>query len=377
MRQGSQADWEANKSKILAGELAVVNDSEELYFAPKDGKPKRVANEDDVERLSGQIEDLEQNGTGGSGGGLEYGIYVGDTQPTNGVMYWLDTSGDSGVDFEPEEPDTPVEPEVTLTSISASYNGGDIAVGTSVNSLTGITVTGTYSDGTTKAITGYTLSGTIAEGSNTITVSYGGKTTTFTVTGVAESGGEEEPDVPLEPDAPQTDPVYVLPSATTFDKTGVVDTGYALADKDRDWTIISDISGNAGYGVASWGLGLKIGQWSRSAWAWYCGFTNGSGYTVGNDVQIRTGNANNLKSVLTHKKGEETLTCYYVSDSALASGISSQITYSSIVGSSYTVQIGGVQGDGYESLWAGTVNDFKIYNRVLTEEEIKAYLGVA
>lgn len=40
-------------------------------------------------------------------------------------------------------------------------------------------------------MTGYTLSGTIAEGNNTITVSYEGKTTTFTVTGVEESSGED------------------------------------------------------------------------------------------------------------------------------------------------------------------------------------------
>lgn len=133
------------------------------------------------------------SGEGGTGGGLEYGIYVGDTQPTNGVMYWLDTSGDSGVDFEPETPDTPVEPEepeVTLSSISAVYNGGDVAVGTELSALTGITVTAKYSDGSTATVTDYTLSGSIAEGSNTITVSYGGKTTTFTVTGVAEE--EEE-----------------------------------------------------------------------------------------------------------------------------------------------------------------------------------------
>lgn len=97
-----------------------------------------------------------------------------------------------------EEPDTPVEPDVpeaTLTSISATYSGGDVTVGTSLDSLTGITVTATYSDGTSKTVSGYILSGTIAEGSNTITVSYCGKTTTFTVIGVAESGGEtwEEP----------------------------------------------------------------------------------------------------------------------------------------------------------------------------------------
>lgn len=88
----------------------------------------------------------------------------------------------------------PGTPEVTLTSISATYTGGEVAVGTSVNDLTGITVTAHYSDGSTANITGYTLSGTIAEGANTITVSYGGKTTTFTVTGVAESGGDT-PDI--------------------------------------------------------------------------------------------------------------------------------------------------------------------------------------
>lgn len=88
--------------------------------------------------------------------------------------------------------DTPVDPTATLSSISATYTGGDATVGTAVSALTGITVKATYSDGSTKNVTGYTLSGTIAEGSNTITVSYGGKTTTFTVTGVAESSGEDE-----------------------------------------------------------------------------------------------------------------------------------------------------------------------------------------
>lgn len=79
--------------------------------------------------------------------------------------------------------------EVTLSSISATYTGGEVTTGTVLSSLTGITVTATYSDGTTKTVTGYSLSGEILEGENTITVSYGGKTATITVTGVAESGG--------------------------------------------------------------------------------------------------------------------------------------------------------------------------------------------
>lgn len=90
-------------------------------------------------------------------------------------------------------PDVPTE--VTLTSISATYSGGNVVVGTSVNDLTGITVKATYSDGSTNNVTGYTLSGTIAEGNNVITVSYQGKTTTFTVVGYVE---QEEPDTPTK-----------------------------------------------------------------------------------------------------------------------------------------------------------------------------------
>lgn len=89
-----------------------------------------------------------------------------------------------------EEPDEPVVPEVTLTSISAVYDGGDVAVGTAVTDLTGIVVTAHYSDGSSEAVTGYALSGEIAEGENTITVSYQGKTTAFTVNGITESTGE-------------------------------------------------------------------------------------------------------------------------------------------------------------------------------------------
>ena len=80
------------------------------------------------------------------------------------------------------------ETEVTLTNISATYVGGDVTVGTAITELTGIVVTAHYSDGSTKTVTGYTLSGKIVEGENSITVSYGGKTTTFTVTGVSSPG---------------------------------------------------------------------------------------------------------------------------------------------------------------------------------------------
>ena len=78
--------------------------------------------------------------------------------------------------------------EVTLSSISASYAGGTVAAGTTLEQLTGITVTATYSDGSTGTVTGYKLSGNLTAGkTNTITVTYQGKTATFEVTVEAES----------------------------------------------------------------------------------------------------------------------------------------------------------------------------------------------
>jgi exopolysaccharide biosynthesis protein len=84
-------------------------------------------------------------------------------------------------------PDVPDIPTKTLESITATYNGGSVAVGTDLTTLTGIVVTATYSDGSTAIVNGYTLSGEIVEGDNVITVKYSSKTTTITVVGVALS----------------------------------------------------------------------------------------------------------------------------------------------------------------------------------------------
>jgi len=127
----------------------------------------------------------------------------------------------------------PDEPTVTLTSISATYNGGDVEVGTALTALTGITVTANYSDGSTATVTDYTLSGTIAEGSNTITVSYGGKTTDFTVVGVVSDSGDGDMDLPTGYTAAAyiasdgnayTDNLYTPTATTGFEYAYMVDT---------------------------------------------------------------------------------------------------------------------------------------------------------
>ena len=72
----------------------------------------------------------------------------------------------------------------TLTGIEAVYTqSGTVYDTATLDDLEDdLVVTGTYDDSSTETITDYTLSGTLAEGTSTITVSYGGKTTTFTVT---------------------------------------------------------------------------------------------------------------------------------------------------------------------------------------------------
>ena len=101
-----------------------------------------------------------------------------------------DGGGDSGGPGEDSGGGDNGETTVTLTGISATYTGGEVAVGTAVADLTGVVVTAHYSDGSKKTVTGYTLTGTIAEGENTVTVIYGGKMTEFVVVGVGESAGE-------------------------------------------------------------------------------------------------------------------------------------------------------------------------------------------
>lgn len=77
-----------------------------------------------------------------------------------------------------------VSAPATLSSITAVYTQSGVVYPTdSLDSLkSDLVVTAHYSDSSTATVTTYTLSGTLTVGTSTITVSYGGKTTTFNVT---------------------------------------------------------------------------------------------------------------------------------------------------------------------------------------------------
>lgn len=151
---------------------------------------------------------------------------------------------EGGGEVEPDEPDTPTK---TLTGISATYSGGSVPVGTAVTDLLGILVTATYSDGSTETVTGYTLSGTISEGDNIITVSYGGKTTTFTVTGIAESGGDELQTYTITntlSGVTNSNTAASAETGSTYTAILTAENGYILPNSDMGGTIIITMGGD-------------------------------------------------------------------------------------------------------------------------------------
>ena len=105
------------------------------------------------------------------------------TGVSNGTATITATSGDVSATCS-----VTVSGIATLSSISASYTQtGTIYDTDDLNDILtagSLVVTATYSDSSTATVasTDYTLSGTLTVGTSTITVAYGGKTTTFNVT---------------------------------------------------------------------------------------------------------------------------------------------------------------------------------------------------
>lgn len=92
---------------------------------------------------------------------------------------WTDDQGQTYVDAIRDA----FFPPATLLRIKAVYTqSGTVYTTDSLDSLkSDLVVTAVYTDSSTEAVTTYTLSGTLTAGQSTITVSYGGKTTTFKV----------------------------------------------------------------------------------------------------------------------------------------------------------------------------------------------------
>lgn len=92
---------------------------------------------------------------------------------------WIDEDGQDYYDAL----ESALYPPANLVSISAVYTqSGTVYTNDSLDVLKNdLVVTALYDDQSSSTVTSYTLSGTLTVGTSTITVTYGGKTTTFTV----------------------------------------------------------------------------------------------------------------------------------------------------------------------------------------------------
>lgn len=255
---------------------------------------------------------------------------------------------------------------VTLTGITATYTqSGAVYTTDTLDSLVAdLVVTATYDDSSTATLTSdqYTLSGTLTEGTSTITVLYGGKTTTFDV--IVSSLV-----------------LYRLPQSTTFNGTSdYIDTGLQLMNEDRDFTItLTATNGTVNSDVPIFhcvteatgypGLSLQRQSSNRTVYA-ISGFASSQ---MATECPITSGVTN--KFVIRHTANDNHV---YV-DSVTGNTRNSKVTVTNnnafrssdknlLIGCYQTTT--GTKG----RFWNGTINDFTIYSEVLNDSDVTLYL---
>lgn len=298
----------------------------------------------------------------GCGGGLS-GEAKGALLNCFAHVAWIDEHGKDYYDAL----EAALYPPADLVSISAVFNQGQTVI-YDTDSLDDLkpmlTVTAHYSDSTTTVVTNYTLSGTLSVGTSTITVFYGGKTTTFNVT-VTESNT-----------------VYMLTNRI-FNNDGSVDTGIAYLTTDKDFTIMCNADFAGQQAGQSWCL-FKIMNPS-SPYEGVCVTARNANVnylmvvwmTENNVTVVQQTNiplefsyVGNVRVVLTHTAGSSAMTYYVkVGENAVVSA-----TLSSPFASVTTnLAVGGNLSNSQK--FNGTVNLFALYDVVKTNDEINTFLS--
>ena len=298
---------------------------------------------------------------GGGGSGLTDAVKQAMLQCFDDVAWKDDESGASDI-AALEAALYPVE------SITAVYTQSGIVYDTdSLDSLkSDLVVTAYYENGSTATVAAanYTLSGTLTEGTSTITVTYLGKTATFTVT------------------VTHNDILYALPSAFTSSGSNSIDTGVAF-ETEKNYSVVCSFSvsqfatstkfiyGDMTAGATNY-MALQAMKVTSGVEAGTYVWGSGIGYAVGKDFAAEN---DQIRFVLTLNIGADG----YIRDAYLSnktSGVNKTATATktdvlAFVGQNVLL---GKQASDYDG-FSGTITDFKIYDRILTAEEISAYLG--
>lgn len=252
-----------------------------------------------------------------------------------------------------------INPPSELVSISATYTQTrPVYVTDSLEVLRQeLLVTATYANTSTQTINGYALFGILEEGTSTITVSYGGKTTTFTVT------------------VSDTALLYKLPQPTTFDGAAstVIDSGVALVPYDRDFTIVADFTSTNGStrqhvfyaGDLASPYNSIVLECKRNTYVWGV-----SSYSASIDLANVTPDSP-TRIVVRHESGSDKYNVICVANGSLVRG---EATTTRLV-SSRNIFIGGMRDTDTALGLIGTVREFKAFTRYYSDAEAMAYVS--
>ena len=241
----NDASASANKQILLSGLFAWLKDK----FASSTISELETTDKTIVGAINELKEDLDNiEGGGGSGDGLTSEVKTALMNLVNHLAW--DDDDPTGQTYITALQNA-LYPPADLVSISAVYTqSGAVYETDALDDLKDdLVVTALMSDQTTRPVTDYTLSGTLTEGTSTITVTYEGKTTTFTVTVSHEA-------------------VYTrqVTEAGTFIKSGVYASSYDGTPSSiaEDVYSISDVrAGDVIQLATSWNSSNVVGKESR------------------------------------------------------------------------------------------------------------------
>lgn len=251
-----------------------------------------------------------------------------------------------------------------VTGIAATFvQDGVVYAFDSLDSLKPmLTVLATYSDLSVREITAYTLSGTLTVGTSTITVSYGGKTTTFDV------------------NVTFSDHVLFRLENYVSDRTKTgVDTGIAMQSTDRDFCITFD--GIQGAIPANSQVRILSCASVESNWA---GIYFGAGQTGYLTIEYMSGAGaraefsvprsytGRIRFVYSHVAGSGEVKFYM----RLGTSTVQKATLSgTFAASNRNLFIAGASATSVDYSWVGTVTECKVYEIPFTETMANDFLS--
>lgn len=187
---------------------------------------------------------------------------------------------------------------------------------------------------------------------------------------------DEYPDV----DFPvNTKILYKLPQATTFDGTNYIDTGVKLYDTAKDFSIVIDLLTSAQtendrivfscLGTDN-NSGLKLGWYGT-----YQKYSIKPGTNTYDSAVTFIPSDTRIKMVITVVGGMLTRVAYCQEGGQIVNADVAPVEGFTTINRTLLIGAGHYYGTVGTRNWVGTVDDFKVYNYALSDDEITAYLS--